>query len=455
MALQNEFAAVALAAGKGERMRSRVPKPLHRVCGREMVALAVDAAIAADADDVVVVTPPDDGGFRAALGDRARYVAQPLPIGSGDALMRARDAVGGARNVLVMYGDVPLVLPGTLKRLMRRHIDAEACATILTSTAADPEGKGRVVRGAGGDIVKVVEQPDADEQTLAVREVNCGIYCFRAAWLWDNLAALSPSASGEVYLTDLIAVAAKQAPPVAWESSDDPDETMGVNDRAQLADAEAVMRDRIRRHWLLQGVTMPHPESVYIDHAATLGQDTIVMPNTHIVGAARIGSDCRIGPNSVIENSDIGDDCQVTASVVRDSTIDANVDVGPFSLIRRGAHIHSEAYIGFSSEVKNSRVGPRSKIGHFGYMGDATLGADVNIGAGTATCGYDGVSKHETHIGDGAFIGCDTMLVAPVAIGDRAYTGAGAVITKDVPDDALVFGVPAKARPQPKPEYKP
>ena len=304
---------------------------------------------------------------------------------------------------------------------------------------------GRIIRDrATGGITAIVEERNADADTLAIREVNSGFYCFRADWLWQNLERLTPAPNGELLLTDLIQAAVAQGLSVESVQSDDAHETMGVNDRVQLARAEAVMRQRIRERWMLDGVTMPDASTVYIDRSAILGQDTVVLPNTHILGHSAIGSGCRIGPNSIIENASIGDDCEVVSSVVRDSTLESGVDVGPFSHIRGGAHIESGVHIGTSAEVKNSRLGRDTKMGHFSYMGDATLGENVNIGAGAITCNFDGESKHETVIGKDAFIGSDTMLVAPVNIGDGAATGAGAVVTEDVPDGALVVGVPAR-----------
>lgn len=303
---------------------------------------------------------------------------------------------------------------------------------------------GRVVRDEGGEITAIVEERDADADTLAISEVNSGFYCFRAEWLWQNLERLAPAPNGELLLTDLIQAAVSQGLTVESIQSDNRHETMGVNDRIQLAQAEAVMRDRIRERWMLDGVSMPDSASVYIHQAVVLGQDTTILPNTHITGHTVIGNGCTIGPNSIIDNATIGDDCEVVSSVVRDSTLKSGVDVGPFSHIRGGSHIESGVHIGTSAEVKNSRLGRGTKMGHFSYMGDAKLGAYVNIGAGAITCNFDGVSKHETVIGKNAFIGSDTMLVAPVVIGEGAATGAGAVVTKDVPAGSTVVGVPAR-----------
>lgn len=444
-------AAVILAAGMGTRMNSRTPKPLHRICGREMLLLVTDAVRAAGIDRITVVVPPDGLPFREALGDSVRYATQSESRGTAHALIQAESASEGADNILVLYGDTPLILPKTLSDLMQRHQESEACTTIVTSRPPRPDGMGRIIRNDLGGITAIVEERNADSKTLGIREVNSGLYCFRSGWLWENLAKLTPAANGELLLTDLIQRAVTQGLPVESILSDDPYETIGVNDRIQLAKAESILRRRIREKWMLAGVTMPDASSVYIDSEATLGQDTAVLPNTHITGKSVIGGGCTIGPNAIIDNAIVGNDCEIVSSVVRDSTLDSSVDVGPFSHIRGGSHIESDVHIGTSAEVKNSRLGRGTKMGHFSYMGDATLGENVNVGAGAITCNYDGNAKHETIIGKNAFIGSDTMLVAPVSIGDGASTGAGAVVTKDVPPGSTVIGVPAR---QTKPERK-
>ena len=449
------YAAVILAAGMGSRMKSRTPKALHRVCGREMALLVADAARGAGIKTIVAVVPPDKIPFQDALGDSALYAAQPKPLGTAHALMQAHSALNGVNNIVVLYGDAPLIRASTLSKMMQQHDDSEACATILTSNSINPDGKGRIIRNDAGEITAIVEEQHADSETLAIREVNCGFYCFRTSWLWQSLARLTPSSNGELLLTDLIHDATTRGLCVESITSDDAYETMGVNNRVQLAEAEAAMRQDIRERWMLNGVTMPDASTVYIDHAATLGQDTTILPNTHITGQSAIGSGCRIGPNSVVADAVIGDDCEVVSSVVRNSTLEMGVDIGPFSHIRGGSHIESGAHIGTSAEVKNSRLGRDTKMGHFSYMGDATLGANVNIGAGAITCNFDGSAKHETTIGQDAFIGSDTMLVAPVNIGAGASTGAGAVVTRDVPSGALVVGMPARQSASRKPESKP
>ena len=438
------YAAAVLAAGMGTRMKSDTPKSLHRVCGTEMLLHVIDAIRGIGIDRIAVVVPQYGRPFRSVLGDSVLYATQAEPLGTGHALLQARGALDAADNILVLYGDTPLILPATLERLAQRHSSTGAHATIITSRSAEPQGMGRVVRNEDGEITAIIEERDADADTLAISEVNSGFYCFRADWLWHNLERLTPAPNGELLLTDLIQAAASQGLTVESIASDDAHETMGVNNRIQLAQAETVMRQRIREYWMLNGVTMLDTSSVYIDRAVALGKDTAVLPNTHITGKSVIGSGCVIGPNAIIDNAIIGDDCEVISSVIRDSTLETGVDVGPFSHIRGGSHIESGVHIGTSAEVKNSRLGRGTKMGHFSYMGDATLGADVNIGAGAITCNFDGVSKHETVIGKDAFIGSDTMLVAPVVIGEGAATGAGAVVTKDVPAGSIVVGVPAR-----------
>lgn len=454
------YAAVALAAGAGTRMRSDMPKVLHRVCGREMACLALDAARDAGAQLHAVVLPRDGERVRAAVvanDPEAVFATQREPLGTGDALLQARAALeeaGGADNVVVVCGDAPLIRASTLAELMRRHTETAACVTVLTARVDKPDGMGRIVRAADGGVAAIVEQEYADADTLALREVNSGAYCFRAAWLWRNLERLPAAPNGETLLTDLVAAAVSQGLRVEAVAAADPQEILGVNDRVQLAQAEAAMRRRIRERWLLAGVTMPDPASVYIDCAATLGRDTIVLPNTHITGDTHIGARCEIGPNSIVHNSRIGEGCAVTASVVRDSVLEDDVEVGPFSYIHDGAHIERGARVGTSAQVKNSRIGRGGKMRHFGYMGDATLGAGVNVGAGTVSCNYDGVDKHETLIGEDAFIGSGTMLVAPVRVGKGAATGAGAVVTRDVAEGVVVAGAPARALPNSEPPSK-
>ena len=430
-------------------MKSETPKVLHRICGRQMVGLVVDTAIQAGLAAIVVV-PKDSRAIREALGSTVSYTEQSEPLGSGHALLQARSAIKEVDNVVVLSGDVPLIRPETLKQLMRLHDEREACVTLLTATPAKPNGAGRVVRSLSGDINGIVEESEADEATLAISEINSGAYCFRASWLWDSLSSLPPSPGGEIFITDLVAQAAQEGMVIESMQTEDSEETLGVNTRVQLAEAAGVLRRRILERWMLDGVTISDPASVYIDATVELGQDSVVMPNTHITGCSRMGRSCEIGPNSIVSDSLLGDDCKVLASVVEGSELEERVEVGPFSHIRAGSHLEAGVHIGNYAEVKESHLGPGTKSGHFSYIGDTDVGANVNIGAGTVTCNYDGRQKNRTIIGDDAFIGSDSMLVAPVNIGARSVTGAGSVVTNDVPPDSLAVGVPAKVIPRKK-----
>ena len=301
-----------------------------------------------------------------------------------------------------------------------------------------------------GRILKIIEAAEEERDPRQSAEVNGGVYCFRTPWLWENLKRVGPSANGETYLTSLIAMGAQQEEGVVGEPTHHTD-ILGVNNRVQLAQAENAMSGRIREHWMLAGVTIRNPESVQIDADVTIGADTVVLPNTMLLGRTRIGEDCEVGPGSVVRDSLVGRECRVTASMLEESTMEDGVDIGPFSHLRPGAYLESGVHIGNYVEVKESRFATGAVMGHFGYVGDASIGARVNVGAGTITCNYDGKDKHRTSVGADAFIGCDTMLIAPVSVGDRAYTGAGSVVTRDIPAGRLAVGVPAKIRePRPK-----
>ena len=427
-------------------MNSRTPKALHQVCGKPMAAIVSETVRAAGYGPIVVVVPDPSSAIVETLGESFAYAYQSEPLGTGDALLRARDALGSHDNVLVINADVPLIQVGTLDDLGKAHIRSEAVVTMLTATVDDPTGLGRVVRDSAGMATSVVEHSEADGATLLVREINAGVYCFRSDWLWDNLPRIQMSRSGEVFLTDLIGKAASSEYEVATLNLSDPNEARGVNDRVELSEAESIVRERIREKWMRSGVSMQDPQSVYIDWDVEIGADTIVGPNTHIRGATLVGAECEIGPNSIIEHSTLGDRVKVIASVIEEATLESNVDVGPFSHIRPGTYIESEVHIGNFAEVKNSRLGRGTKSGHFSYIGDAEVGSNVNIGAGAVTCNFDGQGKHSTVIGDDVFIGSDTMMVAPVTIGDRSYTSAGSVVNKSVPPDSGAIGAPARIR---------
>ena len=437
-------AAVILAAGKGVRMRSGLSKVLHKICGKELVRHVVDSAKVAGYDRIVViVSPANHDPVHDLLGDSVGYALQTDTLGTGHAVLQARDLLSGVDTVAVLNGDVPLIRPETLRSLLERHETQNAKATLLTAHCVIP-GLAKVVRDSSGAITEIVEERDADEPTKAITEVNVGSYCFNGPWLWDALEMIEPSDGGEYYLPAVVAIAVRQGTPPESIEVSDPAEALGINDRVQLSEAESYLRDRIRLHWMKCGVTMPAPSTVYIDSDVSLGQDTTVLPNTHITGGTRVADRCVIGPNSIIDGARIGSECRVWSSVVEGSELEAHVNVGPYTHIRPGSRVAEGVVLGNFAEVNRSEVGRNSKSVHFSYLGDAQIGENVNIGAGTVTANYDGVSKLPTRIGDGAFIGCDTMLVAPVEVGAGAQTGAGAVVTKDVPPETMAVGVPAR-----------
>ncbi len=441
------WAGVVMAAGKGTRMKSSIPKILHKVCGREMATYPVAALKDAGISRIVVVVSPEgEEPARALLGESVEYLLQPEPLGTGDALLRAGGVLRGrADHVLVMGADTPLVRAETLQRLSKHHLAGDTLITLLSAVCDPRDGLGKVDRDQAGRVSGVIEFRDLEaEVTVAPYEANAGVYCLRASWLWDRLETVESSPSGEVYLTALVSMAASQAGGTGWLLIEDPSEVIGVNDRRHLARAEAEARRRVRDHWMLEGVTLVDPASTFLDSSVVLGRDTVIEPNTMVLGASTIGEGCTIGPGTVIRDSAVGDGSRVVASFVEEATIEASVEVGPFSHLRPGAYLETEVHLGNFVEVKESRLGRGVAAGHFSYIGDASIGAGTNLGAGMVTCNYDGVTKQRTVVGEGAFIGCDTMFVAPVSVGSGAVTGAGAVVTEDVPAGRLAVGVPAK-----------
>ena len=443
------WAGVVLAAGQGVRMKSKLPKPLHRVCGKEMVRYPVELVQRLGIERVVVVVSPSTcGAMRALFGEEVEYVIQPRAAGTGDAVIRAREVLEGeSGHVLVMNCDAPLVREEYVKRLIESHVGAFAAVSIMTAEVPEPQDLGIVSRDGEGRILEIIEASEEERDPRQSAEVNGGVYCFRTPWLWENLKRIGPSANGETYLTSLIAMGCRQEEGVVGEPTHHTD-ILGVNNRVQLAQVERAMSKRIRESWMLEGVTIQNPESVQIDADVTIGPDTVILPNTMLLGQTRIGEDCEVGPGSVVRDSLVGRGCRVTASVLEESTMEDGVDIGPFSHLRPGAYLESGVHIGNYVEVKESRFAAGAVMGHFGYVGDASVGARVNMGAGTITCNYDGKDKHRTNIGADAFIGCDTMLIAPVSVGDGAYTGAGSVVTRDIPAGRLAVGVPATIREQ-------
>lgn len=390
---------------------------------------------------ITVVSPASVDAVVAELPKGAVTVVQTEALGTGDAVRTAAAALAGfTGTVVILCGDTPLVKGGTLREMIKLHEERQAAATVLTAKVDNPKGYGRIIRGNGG-VKKIVEDRDATATELCIREVNTGTYCFNSKLLFEALEQIKPENSQkEYYLTDVIGIFFERNEKVIPLQVEDETETMGINSRVQLADAEMIMQARINREHMVGGVTIIHPMLAYIDAGVKIGKDTIVHPNTFLNGRTVIGEGCLLGPSSRIVESEVGDGSEITFSVVRKSTLGAGVKVGPFANVRPGCKIGDGGKVGSFVEVKKMTLGDRSKVPHLSYIGDAEIGRDVNVGAGTITCNFDGEEKYKTVIEDNAFIGSDTMLVAPIKVGKHSYTGAGSVITKDIPDDSLGVG---------------
>ncbi|MDD4587639.1 MAG: bifunctional UDP-N-acetylglucosamine diphosphorylase/glucosamine-1-phosphate N-acetyltransferase GlmU [Heliobacteriaceae bacterium] len=435
----NKRTAIVLAAGKGTRMKSHQPKVLHTIAGEPLIAHVLAAVTACGVERSVVVIGHGGEAVQVYLGDQVDWAWQREQLGTGHAVMAARPQIpAGVGTVLVVCGDTPLLTGETLARLVAGHEAGGALATVLTALVDDPTGYGRVIRDQAGKVIGIVEEKDATPAQKQVREINAGTYCFNREALFAALAKIKPAnVQGEYYLTDVLAILRREDALVAAQVVTDSREVLGINDRRQLAVAEAVMQERLRAKWLLAGVTMVDPTTVWLHRQVKIGADTVVYPQTILEGETIIGSGCVIGPATRFVDSQIGDQVVVQNAVVLSSRIGDRCTVGPFAYLRPGTVLAAEVKVGDFAEIKNSVVGKGSKVPHLAYVGDATIGAGVNIGCGTITCNYDGEKKHPTVIGDGVFVGSNTNLVAPVTVGDKAFIGAGSTITKDVPAGAL------------------
>jgi len=447
---------VILAAGQGTRMRSRTPKLLHPLCGRAMIGWPVAAARAAGATRIIVVDAPGEP-LREHLDADVEVAVQPEANGTADAVRAAAGLIGGASGddddglppVVILSGDVPLITPETITALTDAHRRAGAAATMVTAVLDDPAGYGRVVRAADGSVEGVVETKrpgDATPEQLRIREVNTGIFAFEAATLLPALDEVgAANAQGEFYLPDVLPILRGQGRTVAAHSLDDPTETLGINDRRHLAEVRTLAQWRIADRHMLAGVTIVDPAATVIDVDVTIGVDTVIAPFTCLYGHTAIGAGSTIGPHATLVDAQIGDGSTVLHSVIREAVVGDDVNVGPFASLRPGTVMREGSKAGTFVEIKNSEVGAGSKVPHLSYIGDADIGEDTNLGASTITANYDGQRKHRTTIGSRVKTSVDTTLVAPVEVGDDAYTGAGSVITKDVPPGAL--GI-ARARQQ-------
>ena len=448
----SRVALVVLAAGRGTRMRSALPKPLHLIAGVSMVERVLRAGAALAPDQIRVVVSPDLADLPATLGvaTAVRAVVQVTPRGTGDAVRIALASLDPVDWVVVLYADHPLLTGEAVIALLSAARDQRARLALLTCFPAEPAMYGRVERDGRGRPIRVIEwRDDKPEARQSGSEINSGMMAIEARWAEVALAQIQPSENtGEYYLPDLlpfaIAGAVESDPWPVTTVAAGPEVAVGINDRIELAAADSLARDLIRRRHMAAGVTFMGPEMVFIDEDVTIGSDTTLLPGTLLLGRTSIGTGCLIGPHATIEDAQLGDKVVVNASTVRQSTVGSGSDVGPYAHLRAGTNVGEDVHIGNYAELKNSDVHHGAKVGHVSYLGDATVGARANIGAGTITANFDGVVKHRTEIGEGAFVGCDAQLIAPVRIGARARIGAGAVVTRDVPDGATVVGMPAR-----------
>lgn len=435
----SELAAVILAAGKGTRMKSDLPKVLHSVAGKPMLSHVLNAAETAGCTRKIVIV-----GFGAAkvsvlVEERAEIAEQKEQLGTGHAVMQAQPLLKDFDGtVMVLCGDTPLLDGRDLRRFYQNHMESKNTATILTALLKDATGYGRVIRDSDGEVKKIVEQKDATPEELMCREINTGIYCFDCQELFAVLQTVdNKNAQGEYYLTDVIAKLVEKGAKVGGLPTADAETVVGINSRLQLSQAQKWMRDKINRHFMDEGVTIVDPDTTYIDASVAIGHDTIVYPFTWLEGNTVIGEECNIGPNTRLSNVTIGSGSMVQFSYAHDAVLGRGVNVGPYAHIRPGSRLADSVKVGNFVEVKNSWVGAGTKLPHLSYIGDADIGENVNMGCGTITVNYDGKQKYRTTINDNAFVGCNSNLIAPVTVGENAYIAAGSTINRDVPAAAL------------------
>lgn len=444
--------AVVLAAGQGTRMKSKLYKVLHPVCGKPMVEHVVDHIREIGTERIVTIVGHGAELVQEQLGDRSEYALQEEQLGTAHAVQQADRVLGTlSGTTLVVCGDTPLIRPETMKALLDHHKESNAKATILTGLPADPTGYGRIIRNEDGHVERIVEQKDASDDEQKVNEINSGTYCFDNEALFKALKLVkNDNSQGEYYLPDVIEILKNQGEIISAYATTDFEETLGVNDRVALAQAEEQMRARIAERHMRNGVSIISPQNTYISAEAVIGADTILQPGVMIEGASIIGEDCEIGQNSHIINSQIGNGTTIHSSVIINSVVGTDTTVGPFAHIRPDSEIGNKAKIGNFVEIKKTKLGNHSKVSHLSYIGDADVGERVNIGCGTITVNYDGKNKFLTTIEDDSFVGCNSNLVAPVTIGKGAYVAAGSTITKNVPADSLSI---ARARQENKDGY--
>lgn len=433
------FTSVILAAGMGTRMKSKMPKVLHKVCGKPLSKWVIDASEAAGADKVCAVVGHKAETVKEVLGDVCEFALQAEQKGTGHAVMQAIDVIKNSKGeVVILNGDAPLITAETINKAIEYHKNNGNQATVITAILDDATGYGRIVRDNDGSVLKIVEQKDASKEEKKINEVNSGMYVFDAQSLVYALDKITPNnAQGEYYLTDTLEILLSAGKKIGGYAISDNDEIRGINDRVQLNEAEKIMQKRINEYHMRNGVTMRNPESVYIEDGVEIGNDTEICQNVTIKSGTKIGSDCVIGSGSMLDRAVIHDGVDVLSSVILESEVDEGTHVGPFAYIRPNCHVGKEVKVGDFVELKNSNIDDGTKISHLTYIGDSDVGKRVNFGCGTVTCNYDGKKKYRTTIGDDCFVGCNTNFVSPINVGDGVYIAAGSTITEDIPENSL------------------
>lgn len=433
------FTSVILAAGMGTRMKSKMLKVLHKVCGKPLSKWVIDASKAAGADKVCAVVGHKAETVKEVLGDVCEFALQTEQKGTGHAVMQAIDVIKNSKGeVVILNGDTPLITAETINKAIEYHKNNGNQATVITAILDDATGYGRIVRDNDGSVLKIVEQKDASEEEKKINEVNSGMYVFDAQSLVYALDKITPNnAQGEYYLTDTLEILLSAGKKIGGYAISDNDEIRGINDRVQLNEAEKIMQKRINEYHMRNGVTMRNPESVYIEDGVEIGNDTEICQNVTIKSGTKIGSDCVIGSGSMLDRAVIHDGVDVLSSVILESEVDEGTHVGPFAYIRPNCHVGKEVKVGDFVELKNSNIDDGTKISHLTYIGDSDVGKRVNFGCGTVTCNYDGKKKYRTTIGDDCFVGCNTNFVSPINVGDGVYIAAGSTITEDIPENSL------------------